>query len=104
MIGGSLISLVMIWSIAGIELTLKWNHVTDVNNLGSTGSIIPLPPAKYGANFAHLGQLIPFIIGIASLPSAVWGAFENWQEVREEESHEMNEVFQGRDRLISDAN
>ena len=43
-----------------------------------------------------LGQLIPFIIGIASLPSAIWGAFENWQEVKEEESHEsqeMKEVF-----------
>lgn len=74
LIGGSLISLVIIWSIAGIELTLKWNHVTDVNNLGSTG------------------QLIPFIIGVASFPPAIWGAFENWEEVKEEESHEMNET------------
>ena len=44
------------------------------------------------------GQLIPFIIGIASLPSAIWGAFENYQDFKEEESHEMKEV-----RLVIDS-
>jgi hypothetical protein len=52
------------------------------------------------ANFIP-GQLIPFIIGIASLPSAIWGAFENWQEVKEEESHEMKEVCLVVDTIIS---
>jgi hypothetical protein len=39
-----------------------------------------------------IGQLIPFIIGVASFPSAIWGAVENWQETKLEESHEMKEV------------
>jgi hypothetical protein len=82
---------VIAWSIAGIELTLKWNHVTDVNRLGSTGPF-NIHPVCHPANITLTGQLIPFIIGIASLPSAIWGAFENWQEVKEEESHELQEV------------
>lgn len=62
-----MISFTIIWSVAAIELTLVWNKVTDVNNLGNTG------------------QLIPFVIGIASLPSSFWHVLEYIQDTKEEE-------------------
>jgi len=63
-LGGTLITFVIIWAIAGIELTLKWNRVTGINDLLTTG------------------QLIPFVMGIASLPAAVWGVVEYVQEAK----------------------
>jgi hypothetical protein len=61
-IGGILQLLVIIWCVSGLELTLKWNGVTGVNYLGTTG------------------QLIPFIIGLSSLPVAIWGVVEKWDD------------------------
>jgi hypothetical protein len=43
-----------IWSIIGIEMTLKWNSATDVYGLGLTA------------------QLIPFVIGVASFVQVAW--------------------------------
>jgi len=31
-----------VWSVLAIELTLKWNHVTGVYEVTSTGQLIPL--------------------------------------------------------------
>jgi hypothetical protein len=37
----SLETLVIIYSIINIELTLAWNHVTGVYEVSSTGQVIP---------------------------------------------------------------
>lgn len=38
----SITSGVIVWSILAIELTLRWNSVTDVYEVQSTGQLIPL--------------------------------------------------------------
>jgi hypothetical protein len=43
----------MTWFVASIELTIRWNHIEGVSTIRTTG------------------QLIPFIIGIASFGQAV---------------------------------
>ena len=35
-------SLVDLWCLVAIETTLKWNKITDIYNLQSTGQFIPL--------------------------------------------------------------
>jgi hypothetical protein len=35
-VGGVLITLVLMWSILGIELSIRWNNVTGVNDLRAT--------------------------------------------------------------------
>jgi hypothetical protein len=74
-LGGILIIFVLIWSILGIELTIRWNRVTAINDILSTG------------------QLIPFIMGISSLPAALWGVVEYYQEVQQEKRVSSQEVF-----------
>lgn len=53
-----------IWSILSVELTLKWNNISNVHDIKSTG------------------QLIPFVIGIVSLLSLLQGISVRNSDVR----------------------
>jgi len=75
---------VILWCIAGLELTLVNNHVTGVNYLGTTG------------------QLIPFIIGATSLPTVIWGVIEKYHDKHEHPQNyeELNELYERREPRI----
>lgn len=49
------------YSILAVELTLKWNDITDVNTIKSTG------------------QLIPFVIGVAGLAKVLYDVYTEKQ-------------------------
>lgn len=44
----------LIWSVMAIELTLKWNGITNVYQLNTTG------------------QIIPFVIGLSLFANVCW--------------------------------
>ncbi|CZR50758.1 uncharacterized protein PAC_00632 [Phialocephala subalpina] len=56
------------WSITAIEWTIATNDIQGVNDISATG------------------QLIPFVIGVFSLPTTAWGIFKNHRE----EAHKSN--------------
>ena len=66
-LGGILITFAPIWSIVGIELTIRWNSVAAINDILSTG------------------QLIPFVMGISASPAALWGVVEYYHLVEAEQ-------------------
>jgi len=54
-----------LFSLLTIELSIRWNHITGVNKLISTG------------------QLIPFVIGVGSMFQSCWIAGKRFLEIRQ---------------------
>lgn len=50
----------LVYSIVGIELTIRWNSIRDVYSINTTG------------------QLIPFVIGLVGLVEIIYGAVKDY--------------------------
>jgi hypothetical protein len=54
----------MLWSTLAVELTLRWNGVSGVYGISSTG------------------QVIPFVVGVGILVTVIWKVFRRKENVR----------------------
>ncbi|KAE8452149.1 hypothetical protein EG329_001616 [Mollisiaceae sp. DMI_Dod_QoI] len=71
---GSILMLIsIVWSITAIEWTIASNNIQGVNNITTTG------------------QLIPFIIGVFSLPTTLWSIYKTHREKAHESDNEKED-------------